>query len=85
MRNACVLVIVDQGFGSMGDPRAAVFAAQQMNIPSLALCAASLHQGYVKATRVIPVGPQIEAGLLRQQLDHLQSIDDDSNLGQFTR
>ena len=85
VRNACALVIVDQGFGSMGDPRAAVFAAQQMNIPSLALCAASLHQGYVKATRVIPVGPQIEAGLLRQQLDHLQSIDDDSNLGQFTR
>ena len=76
---------MDQGFGSMGDPRAVVFAAQQMNVPSLALCAASQRQGYVKATRVISVGPQIEAELLRQQLDHLQSIDADSNSGEFTR
>jgi len=85
LRNARALVIVDQGFGSMGDPRAVVFAAQQMNVPSLALCAASQRQGYAKATRVISVGPQIEAELLRQQLDHLQSIDADSNSGEFTR
>jgi len=85
VRNARALVIVDQGFGSMGDPRAVVFAAQQMNVPSLALCAASQRQGYAKATRTISVGPQIEAELLRQQLDHLQSIDADSNSGEFTR
>ena len=85
VRNACALVVVDQGFGSLGDPRAVVFAAHQMNIPSLALCAASQHQGYAKATRVISVGPQIEADLLWRQWSYLQSIDADSNLGQFTR
>jgi hypothetical protein len=78
IRNACALVVVDQGFGSMGDPRAAVFAAQQTGVPSLVLCAASRHDDYLKATRLISVGPQVDAALLLQQLRDLGSMGDDS-------
>ncbi len=78
VRNACALVVVDQGFGSMGDPRAAVFAAQQTGVPSLVLCAASRHDDYLKATQLISVGPQVDAALLLQQLRVLGSMSDDS-------
>lgn len=78
VRNACALVVVDQGFGSVGDPRAAVFAAQQTGVPSLVLCAASRQDDYLKATQLISVGPQVDAALLRQQLRDLGSMGDDS-------
>jgi hypothetical protein len=78
VRNACALVIVDQGLGSIGDPRAAVFAAQQTGVPSLVLCAASRHDGYLQATQLISVGPQVDAALLLQQLRGLGLMGDDS-------
>ena len=78
VRNACALVVVDQGFGSVGDPRAAVFAAQQTGVPSLVLCAASRQDDYLKATQLISIGPQVDAALLLQQLRYLGSMGDDS-------
>ena len=62
----------------MGDPRAAVFAAQQTGVPSLVLCAASRQDDYLKATQLISIGPQVDAALLLQQLRYLGSMGDDS-------
>ena len=60
IRNARLLVIVDQGYGSVGDPRAAVFAATQCQIPSLVLCAPLQKKNYSKANLVVEVGSSLE-------------------------
>ena len=73
VRNARAIVIVDQGFGSLGDARAAIFAAEQVRIPSLVLCASGRHEGYAQASRVITAGPLVDAELLDQQLAYIQS------------
>ena len=81
VRNAVGVVIVDQGFGSLGDARAAIFAAEQARIPSLVLCASDRRRGYEKATRVTTVGALIEADMLDQQLAVIRSAVDDSMSG----
>jgi hypothetical protein len=50
VRNARALVIVDQGFGSMGDPRAVVFCSPADEHPeSSALCASQPTPGLCKS------------------------------------
>ena len=73
VRNASAIVIVDQGFGSLGDARAAIFAAEQVRIPSLVLCASARHEGYAQASRVITAGPLVDVELLDQQLAYICS------------
>ena len=68
IRNASRLVVVDQGYGSVGDPPATVFAAAQHQIPSLVLCAPHQARHYIKASRVVEVGPTVTSQELVQWL-----------------
>lgn len=61
VRNAAMLIVADQGFGSIGDPRAAVFAAKQSRLPCLVLCAPHQTKHYGSATRVVEVAPILTA------------------------
>lgn len=81
VRNASRLVVVDQGYGSVGDPLATVFAATQCQIPSLILCAPHQSKHYTKASRVVEVGPTVASHELARWLGESESGLNDQSAG----
>jgi bifunctional ADP-heptose synthase (sugar kinase/adenylyltransferase) len=80
VRNASRLLVIDQGYGSVGDPRATVFAATQCDIPCLVFCAPHQAKHYAKASSiVVEVGATADAAAIEQLAQWLRASQRASN------